>query len=1588
MKNWIILFIFFSTVTNAQHKLLLKSGTYEIEEGTFSNLRSGASTRGIAFWDHRVVVEDKKALAQLGIELGRYLPHNAFEATVPAGTTPEQLKAAGLSSFVGWLPEMKLDGPVHSGVMPEWAVVADGQWAVQFMVGTGFDAGRYVRMVRDLTPLGGLWYSGIVKPEKVVELASDPEVHFIQAIEEPGRPENENSRASARTQYVQLHSEYDGTGVVVGVGDDGDIGPHADYKGRLTSIAGASIGDHGDHVAGTVFGAGNIDPKAKGNAPGATMYYSSYPDNLDYIDTHYNTQGVRVTNSSYSNGCNAGYTFYAQQVDEDIEDNVQLMHVFSAGNSNGTNCNYGAGSNWGNITGGHKQGKNVIATANVTATDAIAPSSSRGPAADGRIKPDVAAVGTSVYSTTDPNTYTVKTGTSMASPGAAGFIAVLHNAYDSIHNANATGAFLKAVAMNTAEDLGNSGPDFIYGYGRLNGRRALKSIENSWWFTGSVSTGDTVSFNLNIPAGTKNVRAMLYWNDPAANLSAAQALVNNLDFEVEHQSSGTAYLPWVLDPTPTSTALSTPAVRAVDSLNNAEQVTIDNPTSGDYSLRVFGSNIPSGPQSFYVVYYIESSSIVLTQPTAGQKLIPGNIFVHWDEVGLTGTPSFSWSSDGGGNWTNLSLTPFSGRNVAQWNVPNTLTSEGYMRVIQGGDTAVSGPFVVSPTPSNIQLDWACPDSIRLSFTPVSGAGSHTAYILGMKYMDSLAVTSGSTVVIPWQPVQSTWASVAANVNGKVGERAYAIEIPAGVSGCPLAVDAGLLEIVSPTLMTSCYSSLSAPRLTFVNPSTTVLDSIPVAYVLGSGAVVRDTVAVNLMPYGDTTLTLSTGLNWTGTSSQLLRAWTELDGDLNGLNDTLELVIPYLTSTAASLTFTEDFEGFSNCGTVTNCGLTTCALSGGWTNVSNGSGDDIDWRTNFGTTASSFTGPNAGFGGSGKYLYLEASQCDGKEAVLYSPCVDLSSAIQPELSFAYHMYGTQMGDLDISIFDGSSWTILWSKSGDQGNSWKTENIDLTSFAGKTVILRFRGITGGGYLSDMALDAVRIEDQIGAPEVDFSVSNTSPCLGTAVDLTDISAKTPTAWNWSISPATYSFVGGTDSTSQNPQISFSAYGSYTITLVASNSYGADSLVKSNIVSVVPTPTLPFVETWFGGSVTDQFALENPDGQTTWTLGQVVNATGAKSDVAYMNFFNYNNPGAEDALQSPALNIAGYIRPTLFFDISYAQYPGYDDELRVEISDDCGNTYATLYNLSGAALATAPSSTSIFIPSQASEWRTDSVDLSNLNGNQISVRFVSTSGYGNNLYIDNVRIIDAGATETAATAYFPNFICEDHPFEFGLNTTDTTLEALFVLNRVGSSIFNKYDGYGAHSATLNLPVPYTMEYVYFDGNTFVTDTVNLVPSDQFDPDFTLSYNGNLTYTFFDNSTPMPTSWSWDFGDGTTSTLQNPSHTYAAAGSYTVSLTVVTACGEKSTSTAFNNIDIDEAAEGNWALYPNPTTDKITVVSPVNQVVQFALYNTQGQLVEQMEFAPSAHGHSIDMRHLPKGVYSMKMTWTGGSHVRQVVVQ
>ncbi len=168
-----------------------------------------------------------------------------------------------------------------------------------------------------------------------------------------------------------------------------------------------------------------------------------------------------------------------------------------------------------------------------------------------------------------------------------------------------------------------------------------------------------------------------------------------------------------------------------------------------------------------------------------------------------------------------------------------------------------------------------------------------------------------------------------------------------------------------------------------------------------------------------------------------------------------------TATVSSFPYSEGFE----------------SSFGQWTQES---GDDFDWSRNSGGTPSSNTGPSAAAAGS-FYAYMESSSPNysNKNSILNSPCFDLSGASSATFSFQYHMYGaTTMGSLSLQArTSGGTWTTVWSKSGNQGNSWLSANVDLSAYAGSTMELRFNGTTGTTWQGDMAVDALALSTSGG-------------------------------------------------------------------------------------------------------------------------------------------------------------------------------------------------------------------------------------------------------------------------------------------------------------------------------------------------------------------------------------------------------------------------------------------------------------------------------------------------------------------------------
>ncbi|MFK7949135.1 MAG: S8 family serine peptidase, partial [Saprospiraceae bacterium] len=177
----------------------------------------------------------------------------------------------------------------------------------------------------------------------------------------------------------------------------------------------------------------------------------------------------------------------------------------------------------------------------------------------------------------------------------------------------------------------------------------------------------------------------------------------------------------------------------------------------------------------------------------------------------------------------------------------------------------------------------------------------------------------------------------------------------------------------------------------------------------------------------------------------------------------------------------DVSLWANTSFITDCATLTTPYTEDWENGiicwTQDAADDFDWTRQTGATPSSNTGPTTdNTTGSGYYLFIETSSgASGDIANTTSGAIDVSSLTSPYLEFFYHMYGGQIGTLNVDVefpVGSGTYTNVFSLSGDQGNSWQSGNADLSAFANQTIALRFQAIHAGTYEGDIAIDDISI------------------------------------------------------------------------------------------------------------------------------------------------------------------------------------------------------------------------------------------------------------------------------------------------------------------------------------------------------------------------------------------------------------------------------------------------------------------------------------------------------------------------------------
>ncbi len=297
---------------------------------------------------------------------------------------------------------------------------------------------------------------------------------------------------------------------------------------------------------------------------------------------------------------------------------------------------------------------------------------------------------------------------------------------------------------------------------------------------------------------------------------------------------------------------------------------------------------------------------------------------------------------------------------------------------------------------------------------------------------------------------------------------------------PLANDILMDGFVGPSPAGCSGSANEFVTITFTNNGSSTQNTIPFAYQVNNGAIVRDTARFTLSPGNSANHTFQQTVNMLMLGNYVFNAWSELPLDGDHSNDSVFNYTVSSTSITVQFPDTTDFEAF-------NVGVPGTFLEG-WLNDAT---DQHDWYVHTAGTPSNQTGPIGDHTalGLGNYVYVEATTFFNQEARLNSKCYDLSNLNAPELNFYYHMSGIDMGELHIDVLVNGFLIqdIIQPITGNQGVSWNLQTIDLTPFKG-TVKIIFRGVVGNGYRSDIAIDGVSIRDAQPVGIANHEIHNT--------------------------------------------------------------------------------------------------------------------------------------------------------------------------------------------------------------------------------------------------------------------------------------------------------------------------------------------------------------------------------------------------------------------------------------------------------------------------------------------------------------------
>lgn len=348
--------------------------------------------------------------------------------------------------------------------------------------------------------------------------------------------------------------------------------------------------------------------------------------------------------------------------------------------------------------------------------------------------------------------------------------------------------------------------------------------------------------------------------------------------------------------------------------------------------------------------------------------------------------------------------------------------------------------------------------------------------------------------------------------------------------------------------------------------------------------------------------------------------------------------------------------------------------------------------------------------------------------------------------------TTIGGTDGGVYVATSMSVYYKNN--TMSSWTLDNANLPTTIGANDLrpfyrdgkIRLASYGKGIWESSLFETPTRPVAKIMVDKL------SATCAGDIFSFDDYSMlnHTNATWAWTFENANIA-----TSSIRNPQVTFNTTGNHVVTLTVTNDAGISSSdsITINVEALANTNLEEDFEVAF---VPDGWRQE-ANGNLSWTYENAVGGFGLSTNSMFVNNFVISQVGLYCDIIAP-LNMSNtdVTDATLTFDVAYALYSAaYADGLEVEISSDCGMTWTNVYNKVGSALATAPNTTTQFVPT-ATQWREESIDLTSYIGNEnVQVKFRNVNAYGQALYVDNINLGSVlSVTEVAqdAITFYPN--------------------------------------------------------------------------------------------------------------------------------------------------------------------------------------------------------------------------------------------